>query len=463
MTAFARRRGSISIAFALMLASVLAFAGLALDMAQLYSRKQELQQLADAVALAAAQSLNGTAGGIDSAVQKAGTIAAGYHYAYIKPVAWNSNALSFAASADATGSEWQDVTGATASPAGLRYVRVDTSKLDGIGDVATPFSAVLGAAYASASMAAQAVAGRSGIEVAPLAVCAMSATPDAARANGLGDTEWVQYGFRHGVSYNLLNLNPAIGATTPEYFLVAPQAGSTDTSDSKVGPYLCSGTMARDTVTGATVTVGRPGAFTLSGHLNTRFDVFPAPSPCTARGTPPDTNIKSYAVPNWMAAPTASHAQPGATGAGQKLDTVADRTAAAATTTAASYGALWVYGAAKRFAGAHDPIAKAQWQYLYPVGGGSTPAAAGNLGVSPYLSPALGQSASPVRAGRKLRRLVFIPLLACPVAAGASAQAQVLAVARFLLTAPASATAVSAEFAGVVSEQSLGGMVELYQ
>ncbi len=456
-------RGAISVAFALMMAGVLAFAGLALDLSQVYNRKQELQQLADAVALAAAQMLDGTAAGIDAAVLQAATIAGGYRYAYGQAIPWNSAALAFAASPDAAGADWKNAVDAKAGAAGLRYARVDTRQLDGAGTVTMPFAALLGDAYASAATAGLAVAGRSGIEVAPLAICAMNNTADTSRSNGLGDLEWVHYGFRYGVTYNLLNLNPALGAAAPEYFLVAPQAQSADTSDTVVGPYLCSGSMRRDSIVGATVPVRRPGAFTFSGQLNTRFDDFSAAAPCTARGTPPDTNVMAYTAPNWMAAaPAAPYAQPAATGAGKKLETVADRTTAAAN--AASYGALWAYGAAKRFAGAHGAIARSQWQYLYPVASGGAPAAIGTYpSVSPYLSPSAAQRQNPVNPGRQHRRLLAVPLLACPVAPGATANAQVLAVARFLLVAPASATVISAEFAGVTGEQALGGMVELYQ
>lgn len=458
----AANRGVLSVAFAMLLAIILLFTGLALDVSQMYNRKLELQQLADSIALAAAQSLNGTAAGINDASTQAVLIANSYRYAYAqRPVLWNSAALSFSASADTADGGWSDAAAAAAAPANIRYARVDTSWLDGIGEVDTPFSALMGKAYATADMAAHAVAGRSGIEVAPLAICAMSAVADASRSNGAGDAEWVQYGFRSGVTYNLLNLNPAAGAATPEFFYVAPQAGSTDASDAQVGPYLCSGSMQRDSITGTTVTVSRPGTFNLAGQLNTRFDDYTAASPCTARGTPPDTNVKPYAIPNWMALPTAPYAQPGPGGGSQKLDTVADRASAPL---AAAYGVLWAYGPARRYAAGHAGIATSQWQYLYPVASGSAPAVNAKYSASPpYLSTAAGQTQAPVNPGRVRRRLLYVPLLACPVPAGASAQAQVLAVARFFLAAPASAAAVSAEFAGIVQESTLGGMVELYQ
>jgi hypothetical protein len=46
------------------------------------------------------------------------------------------------------------------------------------------------------------------------------------------------------------------------------------------------------------------------------------------------------------------------------------------------------------------------------------------------------------------RRVLYVPLLQCPVSAGQYAQATVLAYGKFFLTAKASATEVPAEFAG---------------
>ena len=48
-----------------------------------------------------------------------------------------------------------------------------------------------------------------------------------------------------------------------------------------------------------------------------------------------------------------------------------------------------------------------------------------------------------------------MPLLACPVAAGVNVEGTVLAVARFFLTAQASATELPGEFAGVLSAREL--------
>ena len=61
------------------------------------------------------------------------------------------------------------------------------------------------------------------------------------------------------------------------------------------------------------------------------------------------------------------------------------------------------------------------------------------------------------------RRVLNIALLACPLPAGSDVLANVLAVGRFFMTAPASSAMLSAEFAGVVPEQALAGPAELLQ
>ena len=64
--------------------------------------------------------------------------------------------------------------------------------------------------------------------------------------------------------------------------------------------------------------------------------------------------------------------------------------------------------------------------------------------------------------GLPLRRVLNVPLLACPMnPAGASTgSAKVLAIGQFFMTAPASATSIPAEFTGLVAEDSLATLLE---
>ena len=64
-------RGSVLAMTALSMFSLLLAAGLAIDISHFYTAKAELQNAADAAALAAASQLNSTSGGIQMAVTEA--------------------------------------------------------------------------------------------------------------------------------------------------------------------------------------------------------------------------------------------------------------------------------------------------------------------------------------------------------------------------------------------------------
>ena len=74
---------------------------------------------------------------------------------------------------------------------------------------------------------------------------------------------------------------------------------------------------------------------------------------------------------------------------------------------------------------------------------------------------------APYQPGLPLRRVLKVPLLACPVMAGSGVgnpgsigSAKVLAIGQFFMTAPASVTSIPVEFTGLVAEDSLASLVE---
>ena len=476
-----RQQGVIAIVFALMLAILLGFIGLALDLGQLYNRDVELQAVAKVAALAAARQLNGTSAGVANAISQAAGSASSLRYQYGQlAVAWSDAALSFSSSSSGT---WVDAASAQAAPDGLLFARVDTSKLPGAqGTVDLAFMRVLSAALASASTSAQAVAGRAGIDVAPLAVCALSNTLATARSNpgSPGNVELVEYGFRRGVAYDLMQLNP--GATSAENFVIDPfdPPGAAGTAGnmaaSLVGPFACTGKLAIPRVTGGTITVGRPFPLaSLVNQLNSRFDQYSG-GQCSFATAPPDSNIRSYvytsAVP-WMSAVPGGQGAAASTYSG-KLWTIADPVPALGTNTAAMYGPLWAYaravpyssyvaGASEPSAG-YTPFATSAWSVLYKPGlpmatasypsGVATPYKA-TFGVN-FLAPSSGHK------GVANRRVLNVALLSCPVSAGQTASATVLGIGKFFMTVPATAASLVAEFGGLAAEQSLGDDVGLY-
>lgn len=465
--AIRKQDGVLTYLFALTLPVVLCMAGMALDLALLYQRRVQLQNLADSAALAAARSLNGTTAGVNAAALQASTIATEQKFAGVR-AQWSSDALTFSDDPDRPDADWLGLAAAAAAPAQLRYARVDTTRLpDDRGTLSRTLSGVMGTA--PLTVAGRAVAGRSRLPVTPLAICAMGPA-SATRLNPGGPAEWLHYGFRYGVAYNLLDLNPALDTAVDEYFLVDPiqpagaaQAATQDqTADSVVAPYLCSGSVQLERVTGATLRLRRPAAFGLSQQLNSRFDSYGAGAQgCTPAGAPPDTNIRQYggAAASWMTpAPAGASAAAAAQGAGLPHNTVADRVNAPANT---AYGPLWAYGPAKTPGGAS--INRNQWPFLYPVAAGAAPAVSATYNTHAYAFASGPHFLAPSRPGVAQRRVLNIPLLQCPAPAGVLTQATVLAVARFFMVAQADGASVGAEFAGVLNERGLQGAVELYQ
>lgn len=481
----ARQHGAIAIMFVLMVLTLLSMAGLVLDLAQASNRRLELQTMANAVALAAARELNGTATGVSNAVSAAASTAANFHYQYNQqPIPWSADALRFAAAPSAGDSAWTDAAGASAAPATMLYARVDTSALDSaVGSVTALFWRLSGTALSSLQVSGRAVAGRQTIPVTPLAICAQSATPAASRANSANPAynELVEFGFRRGVGYNLMNLNP--NGVTPENFLIDPLsapgvAGAAGNFDvAVVGPFVCAGSMLVPSVTGGKLNVQRNFPLAaLYWHLNSRFDDYTG-SHCQPEPAPPDRNIKAFAVGsvNWMTPATATQTAASWTSGGTKLWTRADPLPGDPSNTAAQYGPLWAYAKAVPYsayaakpiepAAGYTPFATSAWASLYTP---APPAASGypigTASVTPYNTASGSTFQAPAVAhqpGITGRRVLNVALLACPVPAGATATATVLGVGRFFMTVPATATSISAEFAGVAPASSLLGTVEL--
>lgn len=480
-----RQRGAFAIMFSAVLIVILGVCGLALELGQAYNRKAELQGIAQAVALAAARELNGTAAGVTAAQLAAGATAGRLKVRYGEDFTWDDSAIRFS-NTPAAGAEWIDAASARTSPANRYYVQVDTRALgQDLGLVESLFIAVLPRAQAGARIGERAVAGRSTIHVLPLAVCAMSDVPAAARVNpGPPETvELVEYGFRRGVGYDLMQLNP--GAATPISFVIDPLAppgglgSASNTGASAVAPFICSGRMWTARVTGGMIRVGSPFPIaSLYRELNARFDQYSG-SRCKPNGSPPDWNIRAYTHgagggAAWMN-PRATVASATSATDGGRLQTIADLPAPPAGTAPGAYGPLWSYARAARFSayvpGAAEPpggyasFGPSDWSSLYP----STPAtgASGYPGASQpnhastganYGAPSAPNTAISVLG----RRVLHIPLLQCPVAAGANVGASARAVGKFFMTVPATATSLYAEFAGLIPEDQLTGQVILY-
>jgi hypothetical protein len=481
-----RQRGAIAIMTSVILPVIFGFLGLALDLARIYNRKVEMQTAADVIALAAAGELNGTASGITKALGQAYSRLSngapeGLTFQYsTRSMVWNDNAIKFSSSL-AAGSQWVDANAASAAPKEIRFVKVDTGDLDPeYGKVDTLFIQILDPAIVATSSAGRAIAGPSAISVAPLALCAMRPEPALDRSG-----ELVEYGFRRGVSYDLMNLR-ADNTTPAQSFLINPLAppgtvGALPSNDlSIVKPFVCTGTMAMSHVSdaiGGALTVDSPFPIDqLYSQLNSRFDTPGAP--CNQYTAPPDANIKAYIYNNnsiaplndsvsWMTeAPSGQAAATFLDTANNKRWTIADPQSTPPGTTGAMFGPLWSYAKAAKYA-ASEPVsgystfATSDWSTLYnstvpPAGNGTYPSAgpyAATSGTGLFQGPTSGKK------GVRGRRVLNVALLSCPVAGN---RANVVAIGKFFMTVPATGTNLWAEFAGVAPESSFGSQVELH-
>jgi len=477
----ARQQGAVAVMFAGLLVAIIGFFGLALDLSRIYNRKVEMQGVADTIALAALQKLNGASSGVSDALTAAREIMLDVNYKprynYTRTMAWSDAAIKFGRSVNGN-TVWLGAGEASAAPAELISVKVDTTALDSAyGRVDMLFMPVVSSSLTSAMVGHAAVAGRSRLNVTPLAICAMSSLRQAPRANPAGHIELVEYGFRRGVSYDLMNLNS--NGMSPVNFLVDPIAkpgsGSSPSNFalSTVGPHVCTGTVALPKVSDASVSVqsGFPLRF-LFNRLNSRLDLYNADldnGKCDPYAAPPDTNVRQYtaATIGWMnPKPTLQRAKPYSADP-TRLQTIADLPMPN-NHPPGEYGPLWAHARAVPWqsvgqtepAAGYTPFAAtpAVWNALYATGPGffgSYPAA------TPYSTALFSQLPSIAhRPGIKNRRVLNIPLLACPVSGSV---ATVVGIGKFFMTVPADANTISAEFGGLASEHQLGGPVEITQ
>jgi len=458
------QEGAIAVMAAFVILVMIAMFGFALDLSRAYNRKMELQSVADAAALAAASALDGTADGIDKAALAAATAAATFSYAYNKSsVDWSPAAISFGRAPDGGSLGWVDGASAKGSPGKVFFVRTDTSKLDpSVGRVTNLLIPILSSAFAETKVSGTAVAGRHSMNAMPLAVCANSNTPATSLAG-----ELVEYGFRRGVSYDLMKLNP--GGRTPENFLVNPIAPAGTVGVSMLGrmdivaAYVCTGQMAIPALQGGDITVERGFPIgSLYEYLNSRFGTYIAP--CQSSSAPTDPNTTQFDLGNvaWMkdkpdglSATSLPDPEP--------LLTVAEKPAGATNT---AYGPLWSYAKAVKYTSystnkgvepvaGYTPFATSDWATLYTPG---SPAAQNYPATTPYQNTGGASAYKTLYNTRVLR----IPLLQCPVTSGSQVPATVLGIGKFFMTVPATSSRLHAEFAGMESWDAVRGSVRLY-
>lgn len=515
------QRGAVALMFGLSAVVLFGFMGLALDLSQTYDRKTELQNASDAAALAGARELNGTTAGINLAVSKAKAVALLNKFKYSTDVALVDAGITFSSSPDTPDASWVSVASAQSSPGGLLFIKVDTrGGQPNYGQVNTNFMQVLSPALSTTNTFGRAVAGRFSVGVSPIAVCALDPTRYRAHQHtGLPD-ELVEFGFRRGVGYNIIDLNP-LGSAPNKFLLnpvdVPPAPGDSSacspshSSASFTAPFMCSGTASIISSMPGYVYVNTGFSSTLEKELNSRFNDYGGGSACSPATAPPDANIKEYpptVANNWMNSATPPPLQTAAVLPDPPLlpppyprITVADllygpptpiptlppygpqpspppplRPVPDANITAERYGELWAYNPAVQYAatppgGGYTPYTTANWSSLYPTMSGAPPTPSSYPAAGPYsqTSGPFFSAPSPNGPGVRDRRVLNVLVVDCTTlsASGGSSckTIQALGVGRFFMTVKADLPdGLYTEFAGLVpDDQLLTARVALYK
>lgn len=284
-----RQQGAVSILAGLTVIMMFGFLALVVDLGNLYVNKSELQNAADAAALAGARELVGTSTGINNAVQAAKDTAAlnKSRFGTQSIVITNDNIQFSSTSAG----PWENVAAVTSpsGAAGKYFIKIDTSGI--AQSIFTPWFArifnLLGtsSAITTTSTFGVAVAGRAQCEGVPLFICARSASPP-------------DFGFVKGTAYRFTEESPSgnIGPGNVGYIdPVPPGAPSLNKGVDAMRDVMCRGKTYCMTAGTTYKSLTQSGFGPMAKAMNTRFGDYGSPSPLDdSTQCRPDTNVKEY-------------------------------------------------------------------------------------------------------------------------------------------------------------------------
>lgn len=462
-----RQSGAVLVMLGVTLVVLLGFAALAIDLGRTYLVRTELQNAADAAALAGAKELNQTANGVNNAVEAATNMAAQHTFNFGKAVI-SANAdllISFGkCPEEKSACDWRGQADAAADPVERSFIKVEIQSRS----FPTFFGGVLGAP--NAETFGLAVAGYSLVNLTPIGICAID--PNVARTTTAAG-EVVEYGFRRGIGYNVLDLTPLAPG---DHYLINPvdkyvvgdvhaECNPENGSPGRVAPFLCTGASAAvpiiPSASGSWVWGDTGMETTLNDALNSRF--YPPKSSgvsaCSAASAPLDTNIMQYVAPtgvDWMSPPPAE----------QSITYVKDKKTDLPVQT--SYGVLWSYSRAMKADGTY--FASTDWATLYPAAG-SAPSPVANAAFpttsTPYWDTGSSKHFTPGNNGVAERRVLNLAIIDCPSSGvkkktGECVDLKVLAIGKFFMQRAANLPkSLDAEFAGAVTPASV--QIKLYR
>jgi Flp pilus assembly protein TadG len=496
-----RQRGAVAIMLGLSVLVLFGFLALVVDLGRTYVVRTELQNAADAAALAGAVQLNQTAAGVccgaDSAVTRAKDMAAQNNYKFSSPVIITIADMQVGSCPEDSCMVPASSVTTNALASGKTFLRVHIPSGALTAFFAQIPTTVGGTGTPSTNTFGRAVAGHFVTQVMPMGVCAIDLIQGGRRlVPGLPD-ELTEFGFRRGIAYNIPQLNPLGGASGDPLWLNplnAPPAAcnAANSSAATMKPFVCTGTSTVVTSVPGLVYANTGGSYgPLEKSLNSRFDDFTGGNACDPVSAPPDVNIRPYDIANPNASPPIppppppmkawsprNWMQPGG-------NTLPERQSIEINTatgkpydppTMQQYGALWSYSRAVQAVGASPnatagtPFVLADWFSLYasntadttvsgyPASAAIPPFPPGTL-AAPYRTGSGNYFAPPVNPGRINRRVLNVVIVDCSgLVAGpglACATLPAVGVGKFFMQTKANLTGgtktVETEFAGLLS------------
>lgn len=487
---FRHQKGAVAIIVALCAIVLFAFMGIALDLGQTYNTKTDLQNAADAAALAGAKELNDTVAGVRNAEAKAIAIAQQHTYHYSTPVSATSDGSDLTLWVGACPKDSCMVLSSTvtteALAAGKTFIKVET----GLRSITTNFMRVAGAAFNTIQTFGSATAGHSETTVSPIAVCAID--PNNVTAEDLITHELLELGFRRGVSYDILALNPLGSAGTP--YLLNPVDNADDpdedcapnhSSTSFTAPFICDGKSSIIFHTPAHAYLNTGVSAKIEAALNSRFDVFGSgnSSPCIPSEAPPDVNVKEYKCtgapgthPGCATNPPAGSPRDWMGPAGNttiptqetiSIDPLTNKPLTASTVpplTFSLYGVLWSYSRAVHFDAAaphHAGTAfgASDWPTLYGPGAANhaypEPSPYAQNSPSDYFKKPTNYPQY-AKVNRRVLNIAIINCNSIPAGALSCRKIDVLGIGRFFMLEKADLTGhktIQTEFAGLTDPE----------
>jgi hypothetical protein len=279
-----RQRGAVAVMVAVAMIALVGFLGLVIDLGRLFVIKAELQNAADACALAAAQELDGNANALTRAENAGITVGTrNLHNFQSVPVSITPADISFATALSAGGNNSNYLTQAAGAPADSKYAMC-TLQRAGIGMTA---SAIVGVGPKSVLARAVATLAPSQTNCAlPIGMCVHGPAPNY----GLAPGDWIntkfntQPGGNYTGSFNWIDFTP-------------PGGGANEIAGLLSGSGVCN-TAPTSSLIGQT---GNMGAQQVKAW-NSRFGLYQNgagnPQPATS---PPDFTGYSYNPASWAA------------------------------------------------------------------------------------------------------------------------------------------------------------------